>query len=131
MNKYIEVKVISLKKGRGTFAKIDIKKGTLINIGNVVLISNKDYKKIQDTILDNYTFEWEDPKTKGEYATAIALDICQFMNHSYNPNLKNIYDYKNRTVEYVSVRNILKGEELVINYNGKVNDKTPVWFDVL
>ena len=53
------------------------------------------------------------------------------MNHSYNPNLKNIYDYKNRTVEYVAVRNILKGEELVINYNGKVEDKTPVWFDVL
>jgi len=131
MNKYIEVKVISLQKGRGTFAKIDIKRGTSINIGNVVLISNKDYDKIKDTILYDYTFEWEDPEINGEYTTAIALDICQFINHSYNPNLKNIYDYKNRTVEYVAVRNILKGEELVINYNGKVNDKTPVWFDVL
>ncbi len=130
MNEYIEVKHVSSKKGRGAFAKIDIKKGTIIDIGNVILIRNEDYDKIQDTILYGYTFEWEDPETNGEYTTAIALDICQFINHSYNPNLKNIYDYENKTIEYLAVRNISKGEELVINYNGKVDDNTPVWFDV-
>ena len=130
MNKYIEVKPISLKKGRGAFAKIDIEKGTTINIGNVVLITNKDYEKIQDTILYGYTFTWEDPKSKGEYSNAIVLDICQFINHSYAPNLINIYNYDNQTIEYVAIRNISKGEELVINYNGKADDNTPLWFDV-
>ena len=50
MNKFIEVKPISIKKGKGAFAKIDIKKGTSINIGNVVLIPNKDYEIIKDTV---------------------------------------------------------------------------------
>ncbi len=130
MNEYIEIKHISSKKGRGAFAKSDIKKGTTIDIGNVILIRNKDYEKIQDTILYGYTFEWEDPNTNGEYTNAIALDICQFINHSYNPNLKNIYDYKNKTIEYIAVRDIYKGEELVINYNGKIDDNTPVWFNI-
>ena len=94
------------------------------------MIPNKDYKKIQDTIFYGYTFTWEDPKTKGEYTNAIVLDICQFINHSYNPNLINDYDYDNQTIEYIAIKNISKEEELVINYNGKVEDKTPVWFDV-
>ena len=40
------------------------------------------------------------------------------------------YDYENKTVEYVAVRDIYRGEELTVNYNGKVKDNTPVWFDV-
>jgi len=130
MNEFIEVRPISLKKGKGAFAKIDIKKETIVNIGHIVLIPNKDFNNIQDTILFNYTFTWEDPRTKGEYTNAIALDICQFINHSYNPNLAYFYDYDKQTIEYLAVRNISKGEELTVNYNGKINDKSPVWFEV-
>lgn len=130
MNEFIEVKHISLKKGKGAFAKIDIKKETTIDIGHVLLIPNKDYVNFKDTIIVNYTFTWEDPKTKGEYTNAIALDICQFINHSYNPNITYVYDYNNQTIEYIAIKNISKGEELTVNYNGKVKDNSPVWFDV-
>jgi len=130
MNEFIEVKPISLKKGKGAFAKIDIFKGTTIDIGHIVLIPNKDFEKIKDTILFNYTFTWEDPKTKGEFINAIAFNVCQFINHSYTPNLRYFYDYKNQTIKYVTVRDVSKGEELTVNYNGKVKDNTPVWFEV-
>ena len=130
MSELFEVKYISPKKGRGVFAKKNIKKDTIVELANIILIPNTDYELIQDTILYHYVFEWDDPKNKGEKTNAIAFSICQFFNHSYNPNLKYFYDYKNSTIEYVAIKDILKGEELTVNYNGKVEDKAPVWFEV-
>ncbi len=130
MNKLLEVKYISPKKGRGVVAKKKILRGSLVEIANVVLIPNNDYDSIQDTSLYHYIYEWSDPKNKGENTNVIAFSICQFFNHSYTPNLKYIYDYENSTIEYVAIKDILKGEELTVNYNGKVKDNSPVWFEV-
>ena len=130
MNKLLEVKYISPKKGRGVFAKKNIKKETVVELANVVLIPNNDYLAIQDTIIYHYIYEWDNPKDKGENTNAIALSICQFFNHSYNPNLRYFYDYENSTIEYVAIKDIIKGEELTVNYNAIVEDKTPVWFEV-
>ena len=130
MSELLEVKYISPKKGRGVIAKKKIKKDTIVELANVVLIPNKDYEQIQDTILYHYIFEWDDPKNKGEKTNAIAFSICQYFNHSYDPNLIYFYDYENSTIEYVAIKDILKGEELTVNYNGKVKDKTPLWFEV-
>lgn len=130
MSELLEVKYISPKKGRGVIAKKIIKKYTVVELANVVLIPNNDYDLIQDTILYHYIYEWDDPKTKGDKTNAIALSISQFFNHSYTPNLKYIYDYENSTIEYRAIKDISKGEELTVNYNGKVEDKTPVWFEV-
>jgi len=126
MSKLLEVKYISPKKGKGVFAKMKINKDTVVELANVILIPNNDYDSIQDTILYHYVFEWDDPKNKGEKINAIAFSICQFFNHSYNPNLKYFYDYENSTIEYVAINDILKGEELTVNYNGKVEDKSPL-----
>jgi len=130
MNELLEVKYISSKKGRGVLAKKKILRGKLVELANVVLIPNNDYDSIQDTIFYHYIYEWDDPKNKGEKTNAIAFSICQFFNHSYNPNLKYFYDYENSTIEYVAIKDILKGEELTVNYNGIVEDKAPVWFEV-
>lgn len=130
MNKLIEVKYISSKKGKGIFARQLIEKGTVIDIANVVLIPNKEYKRIKRTVLYNYCYIWEDPKLKPEYKNAISLSLSQFMNHSFEPNVKYVYDYKNKTIEYITLRDIPKGEELTVNYNGLVDDKSPVWFKV-
>ncbi|MFX1275694.1 MAG: SET domain-containing protein-lysine N-methyltransferase [Promethearchaeota archaeon] len=129
MNKLVEVKYISPKKGKGLFAKQKIKKGTIIEIAHIILISNDDYERIQDTSLYNYIFIWDDPK-KPNYMNALALSICQFINHSYEPNIKYLYNYKNQTIKYLAIRNIEEGEELTVNYNGIVGDKSPVWFEL-
>ncbi len=129
MDNHLEILYISPKKGKGIFAKKDIKKGTLVEKGHVILISNKDYEQIQDTILYQYVYEWDDPD-KPDFQNAIALSQCQFFNHSYEPNLKYIYDYENQIIEYITLKDIKKGEELTVNYNGHVDDKSPMWFEV-
>ncbi len=129
MSNLVGVKFISPKKGNGVFARKNIKKYTTVVIGHVILISKSDYNLIQDTILNNYIYEWDDPNNI-EFRSAIPLSICQFFNHSYTPNLKHQYDYENSTIEYIAIRDIQKGEELTVNYNGIIDDKSPVWFEV-
>ncbi len=126
----IEVKYISHRKGKGVFATRDIEKGTLVDIAHVVPIPNKEYKKIKRTVLYNYIYIWEDPKYLPEYKYAITLSISQFINHSYTPNIKYNYDYEKKAMEFTALRDIPKGEELTVNYNGNVDDKSSVWFEV-
>ncbi len=130
MHEYIDVKFISESKGKGAFAKKLIKKGTIIDVANVVLITNKDYKKIEKTKLYDYCYIWEDPKHKPAFKNAITLSVSQFINHSYTPNLKYLYDYENKAIEYSAIEDIPKGEELAVNYNGLVNDTSSLWFKV-
>ena len=131
MNEYIKIRYISKGKGKGAFAKKDIKKNTVIDIANVILISDNDYKKVKKTVLYDYCYIWEDPKHKPDFKNAITLSISQFINHSYKPNIKYLYDYKEKAIEYSAIKDIKKGEELTVNYNGLVSDKSPVWFNVL
>lgn len=131
MNEYIKIRYISKGKGKGAFAKKDIKKKTVIDIANVILIPNKDYKEIKKTVLFDYIYVWKDPEQKAEFENAITLSISQFINHSYEPNIRYLYDYKEKAIEFSAIRDIKKGEELTVNYNGLVNDKSPVWFNVL
>jgi len=126
MNEFIKVKYISKTKGRGAFTKKNIKKGTVVDIAPVVLIPNKDYKKIRKTMLYNYCYVWEDPDHKPEFKNAITLSISQFINHSYDPNVRYLYDYKNKAIEFEAIRDISKGEEITVNYNGLVDDKAPM-----
>lgn len=130
INSLIEVKYISSKKGKGLFAKQKIKKGKIIDISHVVLIPNNDYKLIDNTVVSNYCFCWENPKYKSEYKMALAMSICQFMNHSYTPNVRYEYQYKNDSIKFIAIKNISKGEELTMNYNGTVDDRSPVWFEI-
>ncbi|MFX1480588.1 MAG: SET domain-containing protein-lysine N-methyltransferase [Promethearchaeota archaeon] len=130
MNNLLEVKFISEKKGRGVFAKKYIAKGEVIDIAPIILISKKDWELIEPTILSNYSFEWDDPKCKGEFDAAISLSISQFINHSYKPNVKYRYNYKSNSIEYITIKSISKGEEILVNYNGSPLDKSPVWFEL-
>jgi SET domain-containing protein len=130
MHDYIEVRFISTKKGRGAFARKPIKKGTLIDVAHVVLIPNKDYRKIKKTYLYNYCYIWEDPKHEPAFKNAITLSVSQFINHSYTPNLKYLYDYDNKAIEFSAIQDIQEGEELTVNYNGLVDDASPLWFKV-
>ena len=93
------MKFVSKVKGRGAFAKKFIKKGTVIDIANVVLIPNKEYRKIKKTQLYDYCYIWEDPKHQPAFKNAITLSVSQFINHSYTPNLHYLYDYNNKAIE--------------------------------
>jgi len=61
----------------------------------------------------------------------MALGYIPVYNHSYTSNCEYFMDFSNQTIFIKTVRDISKGEELTINYNGDWNDTAKVWFDVL
>lgn len=60
----------------------------------------------------------------------MALGYVAVYNHSYRSNCEYFMNYKERTIEVKTIRDIRAGEELTINYNGDWNNPEKVWFDV-
>lgn len=124
MSEKFSVKLINGTKGKGVIATNPIKNGMIIDVGHCILICDEDYEYLKHTIVDDYVFEWEDEKV------AICMSPCEFCNHSYNPNALYEHHYDDQTITFRAIRDIKKGEEITVNYNGKIEDKSPVWFDV-
>ena len=56
----------------------------------------------------------------------MAFGYGSFQNHSYHANVRFIRDFANQVIEFRAAKNILRGEELTINYNGDPDDETPI-----
>ena len=130
MSNLVEVRFVSPKKGRGLFAKRRIKEGTVIDNAHFILIPYSDYDLLDDTIIGNYCHIWDDPNRPPGFDAALCMSFCEFINHSFDPNVRYQYDYDTQTIEWIAIKDIKKGQELKVNYNGFVEDKSPVWFDI-
>ncbi|WP_338472972.1 SET domain-containing protein [Niallia sp. XMNu-256] len=119
----IEVKGTG-KYGRGIFALRDIKEGEFIEEAPVIVIPKEEWKKMKHSVLKNYVFWWEENK-------ALALGFGSLYNHSYHPNAYYVTNIENQTIDFYAGKNIAKGEEIKINYNGDPEDQSPIWFDVM
>jgi len=115
----------SPKRGRGVFATENIKKGTVLETSPVIVLSEKERKTIEKTLLFDYIFEWGNDKKKA----CVALGYVSMYNHNYEANCEYEMDFKMKLMTIKTVRAIKKGEELFVNYNATPNDKTKVWFD--
>ena len=129
MVKPFAVEFISDKKGRGLIAKEPIKKGSIVETAHVLVLSEDDYVKIQETLLYGYIFEWDlgEPRTY-----AIALNDIEFINHSSShPNVDYTFDYPGKKIIFKATADIAPGDEITFNYNchGREND-APLWFDI-
>ena len=111
-------------KGRGIFAQKDFAKGDLIETSPVIVIPKQQVKLIAKTVLLNYYFGWH-----GE-SGAIGLGFASLFNHSYQPNAVYIKNFDKNIIDIIAYKYIRKGQEITINYNGQVDDISPVWFDV-
>jgi len=112
-------------KGRGIFAQKDFAQGELIEVANVIVIPKQQIKLIVKTVLLNYYFGWQ-----GE-SGAIALGFASLFNHSYHPNAIYVKNFAKRIIEFFAYQDITMGEEITVNYNGRVDDLSPTWFDVI
>ncbi|ALC81761.1 MULTISPECIES: SET domain-containing protein [Bacillus] len=122
----IEVKASTLSNGefnRGVFATCDIEKGELIHEAPVIPYPNDQHKYIEQTILTDYVFEY------GINHTAVVLGYGMLFNHSYEPNATYDINFTNHTFVYYAFTDIKAGEEILINYNGDVDDNDPLWFN--
>jgi SET domain-containing protein len=114
----------SPKRGRGVFTTKNLKKGAVIEISPVIVLTEKERKTIEKTLLFHYVFEWGDDKKKA----ALALGYISLYNHSYDANCEYEMEFGKKLMTIRTVKNIKKGEELFINYNAVPNDKTKIWF---
>ena len=115
----------SPKRGRGVFTTANIKAGVIIEISPVVVLSEKERKIVEQTLLFDYIFECGENKKKA----CVAMGYVSLYNHNYDANCEYEMDFKKRIMTITTVKNIKKGEELFVNYNATPNDKTKVWFD--
>jgi SET domain-containing protein len=119
--------VKSTKRGRGVFAKLNFKKGEIIEASPVIVLENSDRNFLDKTNLYNYYFWWGKDKKKA----AIGLGYSSLYNHSFTPNAEYLKDLQKNTIIFKALRKIKKGEEILVNYNGNPADKSPLWFKVI
>lgn len=122
----IEIKTSPLSDGefnRGVFATRSIAKGELIHAAPVIPYPNDQHELIEQTILDDYVYEY------GKNHTAVVLGYGMLFNHSYQPNAEYEINFTTHTFDYYAYDDIEAGEEILINYNGDVDDNDPLWFN--
>lgn len=123
----IKIKTSTLSDGelnRGVFATRNIAKGELIHEAPVIPFPNEQHEYIEKTLLADYVFEY------GKNHTAVLLGYGMLFNHSYHPNATYDINFTNHTFDFYAYTNIKAGEEILINYNGDVDDKDPLWFNM-
>ena len=121
----LEIKKSALIDGeinRGVFATRDIKKGELIHEAPVLAYPNEQHQHIEQTLLADYAFEY------GIHHSTILLGYGMLFNHSYEPNATYDINFDNHTFDFFAYKDIKAGEEILINYNGEVDNQDPLWF---
>ena len=113
-------------KGRGVFTSERITADTIIEISPVIVMQQEDRVHLDKTLLHDYIFEWG----KNKDQCCMALGLIPMYNHSYRSNCEYYMDFEDNTISVKTMRDIDKGEELTINYNGDWDDGKRVWFDV-
>ena len=117
----------SPERGRGVFTSSFIAEGTILEVAPVILMSADDRVLLDKTLLHDYIFEWD----QSDGSCCMALGYIPIYNHSYESNCEYEMDFEGQTIKIKAIKDILKGEELFINYNGSWNDDKSVWFDVV
>jgi SET domain-containing protein len=111
-------------KGRGVFARKDIKKGQVIERVPILLVPIENLiGGLHNPALARFFYLWNKKQV------AISLGYGSLYNHSYNPNA--FYEHGTMSIIYSALRDVPKGEEITINYNGDPKDKSPMGFEVV
>ncbi|MCB0777233.1 MAG: SET domain-containing protein-lysine N-methyltransferase [Chitinophagaceae bacterium] len=111
--------------GKGVFTTENLEADSVIEIAPVLVMSNDERKLLDQTLLHDYIFEWGEESTE----CCLALGYVSIYNHSYESNCEYEMDFENKLIRIKTVRQVLAGEELFINYNGNWNNPKRVWFD--
>ncbi len=114
----------SENKGKGVFTNKKIMPETVIEISPVIVMEGEDRIHLDKTLMHDYIFEWGENNEK----CCVALGYLSIYNHSYKSNCEYFMDFNAQTMMIKTVKLILEGEELTLNYNGDWNDPKEIWF---
>jgi SET domain-containing protein len=112
-------------KGRGIFTSKNIPADTIIEESPVIVLSAHDRILLDKTLLHDYIFEWGEDKDE----CCMALGFIPLYNHSYQSNCEYFMDFEEESIHVKTVRDIVTGEEITINYNGDWNNEKKIWFE--
>ena len=98
-------------KGRCVVAVRAIRKGTRILADPVVIVPAAETHLTDETVLGRYVFEWSDD---GEMCAVLGLG--SLINHDPDANVELASNFADRTMDFVALRDIAPGEELVYDY---------------
>jgi hypothetical protein len=115
----------SSNRGRGVFAGETLLKGTIIEVSPVIVMSKEERILLDQTLLHDYIFLWG----RSQLQCCVALGYLSLYNHEYRANCDYEMEFDGAIIRVTTVRDVKKGEELCINYNGNWNETRPVWFD--
>lgn len=116
------------RAGRGVFAKIDIKKGEVIENCPFIEISEGEISNLESSTLISYLFFFGKNKKRAVF----ALGFGSIYNHSDKPNAKFKIKTKEKIIEFIALKHIKKDSEITFNYRGngkRKNKKKPLWFE--
>lgn len=113
--------------GRGVYAKVDIKKGEIIEKCPMLIIPKGEIKDIVGNTLATYLFSFGKKKEN----LALALGFGSIYNHSYSPNAAYKIKPKDEIIDFVALEDIKKGSEILINYIHDNPEKNgTLWFEI-
>ena len=98
--------------GRGVFARTSIKKGAVIEVCPVIIISKKDYKDIAKTVVASYVFCWG----KNDSLAALALGFGGLYNQAVCPNAEFSKRLSTGEIIFRALNDIKMNEEIRIDY---------------
>ena len=129
------------KYGRGVFARRKILKGQLFDFAPMVrsLWPSDGHPELNETMISDYVYAWIHSSRETAESTpaeelampeyvASAQGFGSYYNHSYEPNALYVRRKHQDLLDYIAIRDIEPGEEILINYNGDPEDKAPLWF---
>lgn len=111
-------------KGLGVIAERAIAKGEVIERCPVLPLTPAERKHCEKTILNHYIYPWRSTRS-----AAVVMGYGFIYNHSFTPNADWKQDFRRTQMVYRAIRDIQKGEEITINYNGEPDDMTPLEWD--
>lgn len=114
--------------GRGVFAKVDIKRGELLEKCPFIEIPGGETSNLETSTLITYLFFFG----KNKKRAAFALGFGSIYNHSDKPNAFFKIKTKDKVIEFIALKHIKKDSEITFNYRGsgkRKNKKKPLWFE--
>lgn len=119
--------------GRGVYAERSITEGEVVEIAEVLILSEIDTLRVNETALKDYTFvvnENVDYTIHGNN-DCLVLGHGELYNHSDTPNVK--YDLINlngrKQMYFTALRDIKPDEQLFIDYNADTKKRVNVGED--
>lgn len=99
--------------GLGVFAAQDILEGEIIEKCPLLRLNINE----KDELFADYRFWWTENENRLFYV--MAMGYGSFYNHSNQPNSYFFSNKDTFTIDFVSLRNIKKGEEIFVDYGGE------------